>query len=69
MEMNELLKKLQDVRKIGDASYQCRCPTHTDKKASLTVTEKEDKILIYCHAGCRTYDILNELGLKMSDLY
>ena len=25
--------------------------------------------LIYCHAGCDCKDILNAVGLKMSDLY
>ncbi len=48
---------------------QCQCPAHDDKKASLTVTRKPDRILIHCHAGCSTEKVLSVAGLKMSDLF
>lgn len=69
MEVKDLLNRLQGVERRGDGVYQCKCPTHNDKKPSLTVTDRPDKILLYCHAGCSTHAILNELGLKMTDLY
>lgn len=49
--------------------WACRCPAHEDGKASLSVTEAEGgKILVHCHAGCSTQDVVAALGLKMSDL-
>ena len=54
-------------RKSGN-TYQCICPAHVDKKASLTISEERGKILFHCHAGCRTEDILTEVGLTFQDL-
>lgn len=47
------------------------CPCHNDKKASLSISydSRNDKTLIYCHAGCDTSEILSRVGLKMRDLY
>ena len=68
MELREIISRFEVDRKINEASYQCKCPAHHDSKASMTVSEKDGKILIHCHAGCRTEDILREVGLTMSDL-
>ena len=69
MFIEEILRKFQGVKEIGEKQFQCLCPTHSDKKASLTITEDGEKILMYCHAGCDTKDILNAVGLKESDLF
>jgi len=69
MEIRELLDRLGEYKHIGENSYQCKCPSHDDTKPSLSVTEVYDKILVHCHAGCSTYDVLNSLGLRMADLY
>ena len=49
--------------------YNCRCPAHDDKKASLSVTLKEDRILLYCHAGCHMRDICKGLGIEPYQLF
>ena len=69
MQTDDLLKRLEGVKSLKAHSWQAKCPNHSDDKPSLTVTETDDKILIYCHAGCSTTDILADLGLKMIDLY
>lgn len=69
MEVLDLLKYFSGAKPIGSNRYQCKCPVHNDDKASLTITDTSDKILIHCHAGCNTWDIMQELGLKMADLY
>lgn len=47
-----------------------RCPAHDDRKASGSITEgKDGRALLYCHAGCRTEDIVEALGLEMKDLF
>lgn len=49
------------------------CPTHNDGQRqgdqSLSITLKEDKVLVKCFAGCQTPDIVKTLGLTMSDLF
>lgn len=33
--------------------FKCRCPSHDDKKASLSMrVSDEGKLLVHCHAGC-----------------
>lgn len=47
-----------------------KCPCHNDNKASLSIALSDNgTILLKCHAGCRTEDILETLGLKMKDLF
>ena len=45
------------------------CPAHDDKNASLSVEKGDGKILVNCHAGCETEEIVAALGLSMSDLF
>lgn len=69
MHLDEIVSRFQNVKKIGDKSYQCTCNSHKDDKASLTITEENNKILMYCHAGCDTKDILKAAGLTEKDLF
>lgn len=68
MTLQEIVSHFKVSRQISDTSYQCFCPTHIDKKASLTISEERGKILFHCYAGCRTEDILLEVGLTFQDL-
>lgn len=46
------------------------CPTHDDRNPSLSVQEGEDgRVLIHCHAGCDTRDVVAAVGMEMSDLF
>ena len=64
----ENLQHFQIVRRHGD-SAQCRCPSHPDKQASLTVSKGRKCTLIHCHAGCQLNDILMAAGLEKQDLF
>lgn len=66
--LQELITHFKVSRKLNNSSYQCECPVHRDKKASLTISEDKGKLLIHCHAGCETKDILEEVGLSFNDL-
>lgn len=33
-------------------SYRAKCPAHEDRVESLSMAERDGKILLYCHAGC-----------------
>src|SRR4051812_33477832 len=51
------------------AHAQYRCPAHDDTTPSLSITDKDDRALIHCHAGCDTLDVLGVLGLDWPDLF
>lgn len=50
-------------------SLKAQCPSHDDGKPSLSVTASQDRVLVRCHAGCHTDDIVTALGLELSDLF
>lgn len=68
MTYNEVLSRFQ-VKKSHRDKAQCICPSHNDKEASLTISKGEKGTVVHCHAGCETADILEKVGLKMSDLF
>ena len=69
MYIDQILNKLDKVRKSGKG-YSARCPAHEDKNPSLLLSELPDgRILIKCLAGCSGQEILQNIGLSLSDLY
>ena len=69
MELETCLTYFDGVRKTGNNQYMVRCPCHDDKKASLSITEKDNKILMNCFAGCKTKDIVHKVNLSEKDLF
>lgn len=70
MDLGLLLNKLQKVKRHPNNEYSCRCPVHDDKRESLNIKQAEDgKLLICCHAGCDTKDIVKAIGITMEDLF
>lgn len=70
MPLHDLLNTLEGVKKTGPSRYIARCPSHQDKRPSLTITEKDDGVvLIKCWAGCGAAEILRAVGLEFSALY
>ncbi len=69
MILDDFLDKLEGVRPSG-SGYVAKCPAHDDGEASLQVSEREDESIgIHCHAGCRTDDVMEALGLHLRDLF
>lgn len=68
MSIDGFLSHFKNVRKTTNGWQAC-CPAHEDKKASLSISVKEDKILLYCHAGCTHEAILEATNLKQKDLF
>ena len=62
------MPKLQNVRKTANG-YQALCPSHDDKKQSLSIKESNGKILLKCFAGCDTQTIVSALGIELKDLF
>lgn len=70
MAIHDLLNQLQKVKKTGPARYIALCPAHADRRPSLTITEKDDgMVLIRCWAGCGAADILAAVGMEFDALY
>lgn len=69
MHLDEIIRYFDKPKPNGANSYMVRCPCHDDKQQSLSVTEKNGKILINCFAGCSPQDILMVSGLKEKDLF
>ena len=66
--IDEVLQRFNRIKRLNEKSYQVECPCHHDKMQSLTITDKGDKIVMKCHAGCDTEDIIAAVGLTFKDL-
>ena len=51
------------------AGYMARCPAHDDHTPSLSVTQKDDRILVNCFAGCEPEQVMDALGMTVVDLF
>lgn len=69
MNFENLVQVIDPNAVITGNSVKVRCPAHADKKESLSISLKQDRILLYCHAGCDVHDILRIAGLEMNDLF
>jgi 5S rRNA maturation endonuclease (ribonuclease M5) len=71
LQIEELLSKLNNVKRGAiNKEYTARCPAHDDKHNSLSIAEGDDnRILLYCHAGCSINRINDSLGIKTNDLF
>jgi len=48
--------------------YQCLCPSHDDKTASLGIKFDNDKVIFNCFGGCDTGDVISAAGLSWNDI-
>jgi putative DNA primase/helicase len=55
----QIATALGHAKKSG-SEYVCSCPCHDDKHASLSLTERNGKLLFHCHAGCDKADLVAE---------
>ena len=63
----ESIARALQGRPTGNSGWiaKCPCPDHGrgrgDLNASLSLTDGEERLLVYCHAGCDSRDVLDEL--------
>lgn len=67
--LDQILPRLHGVRILDDRKFEAKCPAHDDKIASLSITGADRKLLIHCHAKCKTENIMAAIGLGMNDLF
>ncbi|WP_036303420.1 hypothetical protein [Methylotenera sp. L2L1] len=69
MAIDNLLSKLDHVRRTNHGRWIAKCPAHDDSRASLSIRELDDgRVLIHDFAGCSTENVLGAVGLTFSDL-
>lgn len=70
MSADILLSKLVKVRQTGRNSWMACCPSHLDKRPSMTIRETDAGIvLVHCFGGCAAVDIIASVGLEMDALF
>ena len=58
------------AKSMGTAdSFSGLCLSHDDNSASMSITMENDRILLYCHTGCKIDDICTSLGIEKYDLF
>lgn len=65
---SRLLSRLEGVRQLRPDRWQAKCPAHDDKTPSLSITQVDDRILLYCFTGCEVSAILSAMGLTWADI-
>ena len=68
MTLTDFIARLDGAKKSGKG-WIARCPAHDDKNPSLSVSNGDGKILVKCHTGCSTADIVGAMGLSVKDLF
>ena len=65
----EEIVDLYDAEEVKqDEEWQACCPAHDDDTPSLSISYKDSKILLYCHAGCPTDEVLAANGLTFANI-
>ncbi len=65
-----LLSKLDKVQGGANGRYRACCPSHGSTGRTLSLLFASDgRILLHCHAGCTPLEVLDSIGLTMTDLF
>lgn len=70
MSVENLLSRLQNVRKRGNNKWMASCPCHEDKTPSLAIADNAGKILLHCFSQqCAPIEICDVIGINITDLF
>jgi Mg2+ and Co2+ transporter CorA len=74
MNFDFILGKFEHVKRNSNGSYNVSCPLqahkHGDKRPSLTITEQEDRIDLYCFVcGKVAKEVFQEIGIEEKYLF
>ena len=54
----------------GRGPWRTRCPVHAgESNNSLSIAERDGRVLIHCFSGCETGAVLDAVGLRWPDLF
>ncbi len=70
MRVEEILGRLDKVRRTGERNWIACCPAHDDKSPSMSVCDDvTGKVLVHCFGGCSAREIVEAVGLNLADLF
>ncbi len=70
MSVENILAKLEGVKRTANDRWMARCPAHEDKRPSLAIRELPDgRILLHDFGGCPTVDVMLAIGMPMWTLF
>jgi len=70
MTVDNLLARLEKVKRTRANCWLACCPAHDDTSPSLSIkVTDEGTILVKCWAGCGAVDIVQAAGLSLKDLF
>lgn len=62
--IDEILARLEKVRRTGPNNWLACCPAHEDKNPSMTIhASNTGNIVVRCHAACSFPEIVEAVGL------
>jgi len=64
-----ILSKFKNVKETPPTGWKASCPAHDDNNPSLSISVKDQRVLLHCFAGCETADVLTATGLEWVDLH
>jgi hypothetical protein len=69
MSIENILSRLNKVKRSGHNQFMACCPAHEDRSPSLSIKDAGDgRILINCLAGCSSIDVLGAIGMDFADV-
>lgn len=66
---NRIVEQTKATSSGTGGQYSGICPAHHDKSPSLSISIQQGQILLFCHAGCDTNQILRKLGITIQNLF
>lgn len=70
MSVDNLLARLDGVKRTGPGRWMARCPSHVDRSASLSIRETDDgRVLLHDFAGCSVHEVLAAVDVELADLF
>ncbi len=70
MSVAAILDQLERVKQTAPGRWLAKCPAHEDRSPSISIRELEDgRCLIHDFGGCETAEVLEALGMTLSDLF
>jgi hypothetical protein len=68
VKLDRILSRFPGVRRSGNA-WVTLCPAHPDKKPSLSICERNGKVLLHCFAGCKLDEVCRAASIDMQELF
>ena len=69
MKIDEIIASMPWARRNGPDKWMCKCPAHEDRSASLSISHVNGQTLVHCFAGCSPDEIMQAIGMRVSDLW